>query len=321
MKKFLGSPKVKGKFVVARKKKLAAQNRATLMKMNQYTMEQRLFHELHNKSCSISIKEFKEAYAFVEACRKMFGKETFDLVVDVAGGHGALAGLFLAVNVAHAAVVVDPADVGGGSVQRAWEKYLTGKSLRYRHEALHTGLPEELCWALQNSTKPERILVVACHACQHLSDEILEIAIEFGVNAAVMPCCQRDLSNGYVWKAASKNLGIRMEIVMDLLLAGKTMSWSVGKGTGVAYDVRLKVLDKSSTPQNRLILCRVDAAAVTRRKLAIERAQHQLEKAYHRAHKRTDRRKMVPSLLGTSMIPLIGSFFLGIALATIALRR
>jgi hypothetical protein len=290
--------------------------------MNHYTMEQRLFHELHSSSCAVSIKEFKEAYAFVEACRKMFGKETFDLVVDVAGGHGALAGLFLAVNMARAAVVVDPAEVGGGSVQRAWDKYMVGKTLRYRHEALRTGLPDELCLALQNSTKPERVLVVACHACQHLSDETLEIAIEHGVNAAVMPCCQRDLSKGCAWKAASKNLGIRMEIAMDLLLAGKAMSWSVGKETGVSYDVRLKVLEKSSTPQNRLILCRVDAYSVVNRQLAIEIAQRHLDKAYHRAHTRAGRQKLVvPFVLGTSLIPLIGSFCLGVALTTMALRR
>jgi hypothetical protein len=165
---------------------------------------------------------------------------------------------------------------------------------------------------------------VACHACQHLSDETVEIAIEFGVNVAVMPCCQRDLSKGYVWKAASKNLGIRMEIAMDLLLAGKAMSWSVGKDTGVAYDVKLKVLAKSSTPQNRLILCRVDVDSIAQRKVAIEKAEHQLDKAYQRAHMRPVRRRIQMSFpLGTSLIPLIGGFCLGVVftVSTIALRR
>lgn len=43
---------------------------------------------------------------------------------------------------------------------------------------------------------PFRILVVACHACQHLTDETLEIACSYGVHAAVLSCCQKDLSGG-----------------------------------------------------------------------------------------------------------------------------
>ena len=226
-------------------------------------------------------------------------------------------------NAASKAVVVDPADVGGGSVQKAWAKYLEGKELRYRHEGLRVGLPAELSRAIQSGTPPDRILVVACHACQHLSDETLQIACQHGVHAAVMPCCQRDFSPSSVWKTVAKRLGISMEIVMDILLAGKAMSWREGQDIPTYYDVRMKVLEGSSTPQNRLILCRADATFQARRQESTAAAEHQLNKAYQRAHllstgSKTQSRES--TLLVTSL-PLLGSFCLGVALTALALRR
>ena len=232
----------------------------------------------------------------------------------------------MAVNAASQAVVVDPADVGGGGVQKAWAKYLKGKELRYRHEGLRTGLPAELTRAIKRGIPPNRILVAACHACQHLSDETLQIAIQAGANAAVMPCCQRDLSPSSVWKVVAKRLGIPMEIVMDILLAGKCMSWSVGRDLETAYDVRMKVVEGSSTPQNRLILCRSDATLQARRQESVAAAQEQLDKAYRRAHVLAASHQKhflsdeVSSVLKRSL-PLLGSFCLGVALTAIALRK
>lgn len=294
-------------------------------KVGTYTLEQRLFHEVHNQHVrSPTIKEFKESYAFVNAVRNVFGKDNdlFDVVLDVAGGHGALGGLFLAVHAAKQAVVVDPANVGGGSVQMAWETYLGDRELKYRYEGLRTGLPAELLRARNAGIKPNRILVVACHACQHLSDETLQIACEFGVHAAVMPCCQRDLSPGCTWKAVSKRLNIPMEVVMDIVLAGKIMSWSVGQEHQLSYDVRMKVLEGSSTPQNRLILCHADENLNRRRSQAKATAQDQLDKAYQRAHilVGSNKPKISESIIAR-YLPMLGSFCLGIIVTAFTLRR
>ena len=292
-------------------------------KVGPYTLEQRLFHELHNQRVrSPTIKEFKESYAFVNAVRKLFGKEhdIFDVVLDVAGGHGALGGLFLAVQAARQAVVVDPANVGGGSVQMAWEKYMEGRDLRYRYEGLRTGLPAELLRARNVGIRSDRILVVACHACQHLSDETLQIACEFGVHAAVMPCCQRDLSPGCAWKAVSKRLSIPTELVMDIVLAGKAMSWSVGQEHQTSYDVRMKLLEGSSTPQNRIILCRADENLNRRRIRAKAVAQDQLDKAYQRAHILVSNKTKLSESSPVGYLPLLGSFCLGVALTALTMR-
>lgn len=248
-----------------------------------FTLEKRLFHALHDfKGHPPSVKEFKESFAFqnvVRSALKRMGRVEFDIVIDVAGGHGALAALFLICTTATKAVVVDPARVGNGGVEWAWkEDFFSKKDLVYRSECLRTGLPAELKEALR-TTSPERILVVACHACQHLSEEILEISCRYGVNAAVMPCCQKDLSDGS-WKAATNNLSIPIGPTMDLLLAGKMMA-------SKNYDVRMKVIDSKITPQNRIIICRAlsgDDATSSNRSSSIAAAHAKLQTAYRRAH-------------------------------------
>jgi hypothetical protein len=258
-------------------------------KTPRFTLEQRLFHELHdNKIHSPSIKEFNEAFAYLNAVRSVFGsskenKNAFDYVIDVAGGHGALAALFLITTSAKHAMVIDPARVGVGGVQRAWGKFWGEKELQFRHECLRTGLPAALDRALETTTA-DRILVVACHACQHLSDEVLQISCRHGVHAAVMPCCQKDLSPGSSWKSTSKNLGIPIEKTMDLLLAGKCMSWGTGDVAKVAYDVRMKLIDPAISPQNRVIVCRARKIGDERRQ-DIAKAHHKLEVAYRMAHR------------------------------------
>jgi 8-oxo-dGTP pyrophosphatase MutT (NUDIX family) len=267
------------------------------------TLEKRLFHELHRSGVNSSrIKEYNEAYAFVNALRLSAKKIPVELVLDVAGGHGALGALFLITTpTVRRAVVIDPAVVGNGAVERAWRPYWTNtirdsqangtaKELRYRHECLRTGLPSELDQAIAvEKVDPAKILVVACHACQHLSDEILETSLRYGVQVAVMPCCQRDLSQGCNWKAASKNLGLPIQVTMDLLLAGKAMSWCVGSEAGVTYDVRLKTINSSITPQNRIIFCRPnDPGQGTLGLSTKHRAHAKLEQTYKKAHKNTN---------------------------------
>jgi len=115
------------------------------------TMEQKLFHSLHTERIqSPSIKEFKEAYGFVNATRNSLGKgeKRMQFVLDIAGGHGGLAALFLVlVPDCESAVVIDPAlcESGKRGVDTAWKPFWehskTKKSLRYRHEVRAVVLP------------------------------------------------------------------------------------------------------------------------------------------------------------------------------------
>jgi 8-oxo-dGTP pyrophosphatase MutT (NUDIX family) len=280
-----------------------------------FTLEQQLFHKLHdNQIHSPSVKEFKEAFAFCNSVRAFFGKfdkNSFDVIIDVAGGHGALAALLLITTSAQEAIVIDPANVGSGNVEHAWKEFYRNKTLTYRYECLRGGLPDELQRVLRTTTSPRRVLVVACHACQHLSEEILEIACRFGVHVAVMPCCQKDTSPGSSWKSTSKNLSIPMEKVMDILLAGKMMAFP-------NYDVRMKCMDPKITPQNRIILCRplLDAHD-TRQQAVVEESHKKLETAYKRAHASqitTPRKSTTLEVSSTNRIS--GGMYLTLAFAT-----
>ena len=189
------------------------------------TLEQELFHALRKARIRCpSVKEFDESYAFVNGVRSTLlhkqrkqQSHALDVVIDVAGGHGAVAALFLVLTSARHACVIDPAQVGqeGGGVAKVWAPFYHGqKQLRYRHECLRTALPNELQRLLMtqdDTNHSERdgrrlqILVVACHACQHLSEETMQIAYRYGVHCAVMPCCQTDLTPGAPWKATARN--------------------------------------------------------------------------------------------------------------------
>lgn len=256
------------------------------------TLEKRLFHSLHTSQVkNPSIKEFKECWAFAKAVQTCFGKDNIEVVLDVAGGHGALGALLLlSLPTTSKSIIIDPAEVNGG-VELAWGKFYKGtekkKELTYRHECLRSGLRKELDHALDVlGISPKRILVVACHACQHLSDETLEIACSYGVHVTVMPCCQKDLSGGS-FKAFGKQLSMNIGVLMDILAAGKVMSWNNGKKSRVKYQVKMKLIDDKITPQNRIILCKAKNLDDDLEQKKIKVAHEKLTRAYHKAHGNT----------------------------------
>ncbi|KAL9186618.1 hypothetical protein ACHAXT_005856 [Thalassiosira profunda] len=273
-------------------------------KAPKHTLEKRLFHELlSNRVQSPSIKEFNENWAMVNAVKsflkdKEAGDGRMEYVLDVAGGHGALAALFLVlVPSCRAAVVIDPAECKSGKrgVRTAWSSFWSNstaqrKELRYRHECLRTGLRDELDRILKGTKrKSTSVTVVACHACQHLTDETLQIASEYGVNVAVLPCCQKDhdgwwkgLTRRLVSCSDSGNASLPIGTIMDLLAAGKMKGWQTGSTAGVRYQVKMKLMNEEISQQNRMILCK----AVPRDKIDAERevAHEKLTQAYRRAH-------------------------------------
>ena len=195
-------------------------------------------------------KEIDEAYAFANAARNYFGANAIDVVIDVAGGHGALAAVLLMGTSAKEAVVIDPAPCTSGveGIAAGWGHNFKDKVLRYRREELECCLAQEIRdMQTKYGIEGDRVLVVACHACQFLTLDTLHIAQSEGVNVCVMPCCQKDTTGGSI-KAFAKGLKIDIGIVIDILTAGSMM---------VKYAVKLKLIDASITPQNRMIMCRL----------------------------------------------------------------
>eukprot|EP00392_Amoebophrya_sp_AT5.2_P017080 g17395.t1 len=138
------------------------------------------------------------------------------------------------------------------------------------------------------------VLVVACHACQHLSDQTVDIAQRYGVHVAVMPCCHADRTQGQRWKNMARHLADELEErgratkvkahvldetdkttqrqtrqsasnknsvkKNDALFGAVTDLLTAGRmqvggaAAGVRYDVRMKFISPKITPQNRIII-------------------------------------------------------------------
>ncbi len=252
-----------------------------------------------------------------------------------------IAALFLLlVPECESATVIDPAVVKGEvGVKDAWRDFWGNKKLAYRHECLRTGLRTELDNILHTNNPnipPTNVLVVACHACQHLTDETLEIASEYGVNIAVMPCCQKDHKGS--WKGLSKRLAksnnsqetasLSFGTIMDLLTAGKMMAWTTGLQANVEYVVKMKLMDAAITLQNRIIMCksmqrRDDNCNDEER----EAAHQRLALAYRRAHnvergKKNRIRRLMDAFNQSFTLPgLVTGFCFGVACSHIMLRR
>eukprot|EP00798_Chlamydomonas_sp_ICE-L_P004281 gene4281-14393_t len=258
------------------------------------TLERRLYNALrYTATCSPTSKEFHESYAFAVAVRNHYGIRGFDVVLDVCGGHGALAAMLLTmVPTCRLGVVIDPAEcvVGERGVREAWHSFYTGKELRYRRVPLQEALAEEIeqCVSVQE-IPVERILVVACHACQYLTDEVLTISETAGVNVCVMPCCQKD-STGGSFKNFAKSAGVDFGLALDLHTAGRMQR---------SYDVKMKLLTKACTPQNRLILCRrKNDRGEEVKKERKEKSVAKLKTAYHAAHSGESSQAKVGSTIG-----------------------
>ena len=139
------------------------------------------------QSKAIRAKEMQESCAFYDCVRKDARKLRPQVIADVCGGHGALAMLCLAHGLGQEAVIIDPSKPP--SYQRlcdAWSPFVDGE-ICYDQRPLQQALPE----LLRDTSK--RMLVVACHACQHLARQIIDSCMMSGTAFAVCPCCPRSL--------------------------------------------------------------------------------------------------------------------------------
>ncbi len=140
-----------------------------------------LFDRLGRAVCSAGClprKELFEAWEMARRVRRLFRGGR---VVDLAGGHGLLAQtLLLLDDSSESAIVVD-------------------ESLPPSAAKLHEALTRE--WSrlagrvvfdagrIQDAALASGDLVVSCHACGSLTDDVLSLAAAAGARVAVLPCC------------------------------------------------------------------------------------------------------------------------------------
>ena len=195
-------------------------------------------------------KEVKESLAFFKKCEKLIGRKR--LILDVCGSHGILGALFVAFGRTQKAIVLDifrPESFT--QICTAWRQWLAPQSqqlarpcerdrpiaadetvlLRADEDEHLVGEPpiapnvavsfelgdfHQTLPRLLESLPASEIGVVACHACTHLTDSIISMCIERGVDFAVMPCCQRDLYTQHQMALVAKSLNIKEHAAIDV---------------------------------------------------------------------------------------------------------
>eukprot|EP00005_Dracoamoeba_jomungandri_P003977 CAMPEP_0174258790 /NCGR_PEP_ID=MMETSP0439-20130205/7733_1 /TAXON_ID=0 /ORGANISM="Stereomyxa ramosa, Strain Chinc5" /LENGTH=211 /DNA_ID=CAMNT_0015342429 /DNA_START=223 /DNA_END=859 /DNA_ORIENTATION=- len=131
---------------------------------------------------------------------------------------------------------------------------------------------------------PSDIAVVACHACSHLSDSILDFSFDFGVEVAIMACCHKDgvkLPSKNQYRVAAKYLGLPLGAVKDVATLGKILQ--------AGYECRWRTIDEKITPQNRILVALKPKDGSAKQQLAHQQQSTQrLTNAYMAAHKKQD---------------------------------
>jgi len=269
------------------------------------SLRSKLWEAIGGRNQALKSKEMKEACAFYDAIRKDARGVRPDVVIDVCGGHGALGMLFVAHGVARRTLIIDRhCPKSHEALVRAWKPFLgsaaeTGETsldvVSYDERALQDALPDAIA-NCQGGSQACQVLVVACHACQHLASNIIDCCLAARVNFAVCPCCPKDSAGGI--QDAARMLGIDFGSAMVLAEMGRLRD---------QCSVHLRTFDSEISPQNRVIWGSVSAtgaAIVAGRSAGVEVAEQRLRWAYDRAHRRPQ--SEATSLAKSSNAPVLG---------------
>jgi hypothetical protein len=96
------------------------------------------------------------------------------------------------------------------------------------------------------NVKPAVNAVVGIHACNYLTDVILDAAVDAAVPVALMPCCHADRTAGAMKQAAAV-VGISLASVVDIARMGSLME----RG----FACHMFSIPSTITPVNRILLC------------------------------------------------------------------
>lgn len=203
----------------------------------------------------------RECIAFYLASSQKLSRKK--LLIDAAGGHGGVALVFRAFRRVERAIVVDMYEPQSfANLRSAWMPEDEGTSSEVRFQRGDLGRPGWLKSLLEEeAVAAEDAVLVACHACSLLSDELIRQCIACEVEFAIMPCCQGEESQrGQMMRNTGKLLDIEHGTVIDLTRLG-VIDGSPG------YKAMMKCIDPSITPQNRILLGLRETEQDARRRL------------------------------------------------------
>jgi hypothetical protein len=193
-----------------------------------------LFDRLGRAVCRAGCLPRKELFESWEMARRVRRLFRGGRVVDVAGGHGLLAQALLVLDDSSAsALVADTALPPSAAklddaLSREWPR-LAGRI------AFEARPPRDL-------TIRSGDLVVSCHACGALTDEVLALAVAARARVAVLPCCH----DVRVFSGATLNAWLEPALAIDVARAARLEAGG--------YRVWTQTIPGDITPKNRLLL-------------------------------------------------------------------
>ncbi len=197
-----------------------------------------LFFRFARVVCAADCLPNKELYEAWEMARRVRRKLRGGRVVDWACGHGLLA---------HVMLLID--DTSSSAL--AYDVKLPS-SAHTLHDALQAVWPRLSAVTLLQSRTPPALepgdVVVSCHACGGLTDDVITAAIAVGARVAVLPCCQ----------SRNKNDDGGLTGWLDPALAIDVTRAATLRAAG--YQVWTQSIPADITPKNRLLVARPTAA-------------------------------------------------------------
>ena len=213
-------------------------------------------------------KELKECFAFHTRTERLF--RTKELIIDCAGGHGAL-GMAFKLHQRSAKVIIGDLHTPDSffTLQRVWfsqEEISSGHVEHKKVDIRDRGWLLRLLYAEQ--VAPEDCAVVGCHVCNALTDELMDECLGAHVEFAIMGCCHgRTGSQGRASKDSAKELGVSLGTLVDMTRLGVIMKQD-------GFIAKLRTIDANITPENRILIglyedANVDGSAADQTKKAL----------------------------------------------------
>lgn len=190
-----------------------------------------LFPRLARAVCEAGVLPRKELYESWEVARRARRRLKGGRVVDWAAGHGLLAHVMLLIDdTSPEAIAYDPrmppsADKLHRVVVERWPR-----------------LEGRVSFVTEPPALRKDDVVVSCHACGGLTDDVLAAAMSAGASVAVLPCCQSTGKNDDGGLAGWLDAALAIDVTRAARLRGE------------GYRVWTQVIPPEITPKNRLLV-------------------------------------------------------------------
>ena len=193
-----------------------------------------LFHRVARQVCRAECLPRKELFEAWEVARRTRRRFRGGRVLDLACGHGLLAHLLL---------VLDDSSEVALAVDTRLPKSASTLSAALLAEWPRLADRVTFIEGTLDSVPPRSgDLLVSCHACGSLTDDVLDRAIAAGARVAVLPCCHQTQGSDH------GGLGgwLDVALAIDVTRAARLREHG--------YTVHTQTIPAEITPKNRLLL-------------------------------------------------------------------